>query len=98
RQGFAVFSHAKIDEPPAFLPANIQRDAFRLLMEVMKSDERVVPPLIPNRENTGVSGLERLVGAPSKLRTLFSQPDHALRPIQHRVRIAPLRFDVHPLI
>src|SRR5205823_14420076 len=76
----------------------IVRDAAWLFMEMMDGDERVVPPVVADRQDVGIAGLQDSIGAPAEFRACLAQADHALGPVQHGIGIAALRFDVHALI
>ena len=94
----AVLARKQVNEAIALLAAHIERNAPRLFMEIMDGDERVIPPVVADRQNARVAGLQDLVPSPAQFRAFLAEANHALGPVQHGIRISALEFDVHALI
>ena len=84
--------------PPLSPTPGSKRHLERLAVEVVHDQHRVVAPVVAQREDGRVAGLQDREVAPADLRHLLAHPDHALGPVEQRVRVAALLGDVDVLV
>src|SRR5262249_54583311 len=71
-------------------------EAFRELdlawffRKIVKKQNRIVAPVVPDPEHRPVAGLKDFEFAPAYFRDLLAHADDALDPVHHRLRITPL--------
>src|SRR5262249_14441515 len=66
--------------------------------EIMERDDRVSAPVVAHREHVACGGPQHLPVAPADFRTLLAHPNRPLHPVEHRMRVTPLRFHVDALV
>src|SRR5438067_12956853 len=64
-------------------------------MEIVQGYEGVPAPFIADSKDVRGPRFEDVIGCPAEFGAFLSQADHALRPIQHGIWIAPLGFDIY---
>src|ERR1700684_2844001 len=64
----------------------------------MQKEHGIISPVIPHGENRRLTRCDQLEVTPADFGYLLAHSNDALRPIQHGVRVAPLRGVVNMLI
>src|SRR5262249_29711287 len=100
RTGLTVICTQQIREQVAWVTAQARAegDLPWNAIQIMNEQDRVVAPVIANSKNGRIADRKLLEVAPANLWNLFAHPDDSFRPIQKRIRIAPLLRDIDVLI
>src|ERR1700730_5069 len=82
----------------AFVPS--KRDAYlmRLVIEVVHEQHGIVAPVIAQDQHRTVGYVDCLEIPPAHFRNFLAHPNDALGPVEHRVRVAPLRRGIDMLV
>src|SRR5215475_1044938 len=71
------------------LGADPQPELLLMIREVVERHDRGLAPVVAHGEHLWDVGAKHREVAPTDFRTLLPRPDHALGPVQQRLRIAP---------
>src|SRR5215213_4198404 len=96
--GPAVVAGKQIDEEAASGRRGMDADGARLAGEIVQHEQRVIAPVVLHREDVGRVGLDDCPIPPADLGAFLAHPDLPLDPVEQRVWIAPLGFDVDALV
>src|ERR1035437_4587178 len=98
--GFAVVFRQKVYQVLSLVSgkSNRERSLARLFVEIVQEQHRVIPPIVANSQNGGISARDHTDVTPADLRHFLAHPDNALGPIQHRVGIAALLCNIDMLV
>src|SRR5689334_6104027 len=86
--GLAVLAQKQVRQFIALIDADVDLDAHRFRIEVMKSENGIPAPVVAHRKDAFIPCADNFESSPAEFGTLLSQSDHSLGPVQKRIGIS----------